>query len=207
MTGQGAVLAVILACMCVLSHTRLYLDSTGPRGARIDGFPERIGDWQAIATYPPSQREMELLETENILTRIYRDGTRREVAAVLVYDPSGNRKMAHPQEICLVADGLQMVSRSSVEIPGAGVVAERLLMERGSRRTLFYYWYKAGAYHSGSYIGTQSRLALNALTGATAGTALVRLSTAVGAQNESQSDQALQDFAAQLLPELDRLLP
>lgn len=205
MTRQGVVLTAMLAGMCVLSHTRLYQDIANRSRGMIRGFPTTIASWQMRGEYAPSLREIELLETENILTRIYRDPNGREVSMVIVYDPSGNRKMAHPQEICLQADGLSTLTKSSVPLENLNFNTERLLMQRDRTRLLYYYWYKAGPHHSGNYITSQLRLAVNSLTASPGGTALIRLSTS--AKDESAADQALQQFARDAMPQFDRYLP
>jgi EpsI family protein len=207
MTRQGVVLASLLAGVCVLTHLRLYQDIKKFSSGELTRFPQRIGAWQMTAEYPASKREMELLETENIVNRVYRDPQGREVNVALVYDPSGNRKMAHPQEICLTADGMQTLSKSKALVGDTSVNAERLLMEKDSRRRLYYYWYKAGPYQSGSYITSQLRLAFYGLTGATGGTALIRISSPVGANGEQFSDTTLSDFGSAIMPEVDKYLP
>jgi EpsI family protein len=207
MTRQGVVLASLLAGVCLLSHLRLYQDIKKFSSGELKRFPQSIGVWQMTAEYPASKREMELLETENIVNRVYRDDKGREVSVALVYDPSGNRKMAHPQEICLTADGMQTLSKSKAIVGDTGVDAERLLMEKDSRRRLYYYWYKAGPYQSGSYIASQMRLAFHGLTGASGGTALIRISSVVGPNGEEFSDAALSDFGSAIKPEVDQYLP
>jgi EpsI family protein len=211
LTRQGWVLAGVLAATCLLSHYRLYREIKPFSTGALDDFPERIGRWQMTARHPAGKREMELLETGNILSREYRDEQGREVGLALVYDPSGNRKMAHPQEICLTADGMQTLDKRCVELGDTGIQAERLLMENDSRRSLFYYWYKAGPHQSGSYVASQLRLAYYGLSGAGGGTALIRISTGVGqggeAAGEAAGDAALADFGAAITREVDRCLP
>jgi EpsI family protein len=207
MSRQGVILAVMLGAACVLSWTRLY--PAAKTHARDDRslFPRTIDTWTTIREYAATERERELLETDSILTRVYRDARGRDVTLVLVYDSSGDRKMAHPQEICLTADGLEALGKDSVELGRTGIHAERLLMERGARRVLYYYWYKAGAFQSGSYVSAQLRLAWASLCGSAGGTALVRISTAVPPADSARADEALQDFALALLPDVERHLP
>jgi EpsI family protein len=188
-------------CTALVSHFYLYREITTRSTEKLTGFPLQIGAWQMIGEYAPTQREIDLLETENIMTRVYRDNAGREVALVLVYDPSGNRKMAHPQEICLKADGMEAIEKNSIAIRDTAIDAERLLMERGGKRTLYYYWFKAGAYQSGSYIGSQVRLAMHSLSGGAEGTALIRMSTPASGDG-AQADAVLQDFAVDVQPAL-----
>jgi len=204
MSRQAWVLAVILGCTAVVSQLFLYRELSQRSTAKLTHFPQQIGAWKMTGEYAPTLREIELLETENILTRIYRDDKGREVAMVLVYDPSGNRKMAHPQEICLKADGQETVDKRTQMI--GAIDAQRLLMEKSGRRTLYYYWFKAGAYQSGSYISSQLRLALQSFKSKPEGTALVRLSTRVP-RGSVEGDAALQDFSIALQPALLEQLP
>lgn len=207
MTRQGVVLSILLACLCVFSHTRLYRQNKNIASDQFKQFPQRIGVWQSIAEFPPSPKEVELLETTNIIGRHYRDNRGREVTMALVYDPSGNRKMAHPQEICLTAGGMDTVSKSAVPLGKSGIDAERLVVQKNDNRQLYYYWYKAGPYQSGNYLDSQMRLALASITGSQGGTALIRISTHVNPDNEAEREQALQDFAIAVLPEMERFLP
>ena len=206
MSRQGWVLAAILGCMAAVSQTYLYQEISQRSTAKLDNFPQQVGTWKMTGEYAPTQREIELLETENILTRIYRDEQGREVALVLVYDPSGNRKMAHPQEICLKADGQETVDKRTQMIGNTSIDAQRLLMERNGRRTLYYYWFKAGEYQSGSYISSQLRLAFQSLKSKPEGTALVRLSTRAQ-QDGKDADAVLQEFSLALQSALIEQLP
>jgi len=201
------VLGALLLSAAVLTHTRLYQPLAQRSHGLLKDFPTQLGEWRMTRELPPSAREVELLETENIVTRIYRDRAGREITAVLVYDPSGDRKMAHPQEICLTATGLQLIEQRPVELYGSDVTVQRLLMQRGDARSLYYYWYKAGNYQSGSYLGSQVRLALRALAGQEGGTALVRLSTPVSARLPDEADRLLQDFGRLMLPAAQQFLP
>jgi EpsI family protein len=194
MSRQGWVLSSLLLCTALFSHFFLYREITARSTEKLTDFPVQIGHWRMTFERPPTEREMELLETENIMTRVYRDDAGREVALVLVYDPSGNRKMAHPQEICLKADGMEALQKSSVAIRDTDISAERLLMERAGKRTVYYYWFKAGDYQSGSYIGSQLRLAMHSLSGDAEGTALIRMSSAATGDG-ADADRVLQDFA------------
>jgi len=196
MTRQGYILAGILSLVSVLSFTRLYQTIDTKSQDTFKQFPQQLGAWKMIREYPPSAQEVKLLETENIVSRLYRDENKRDVMMSLVYDPSGNRKMAHPQEICLTAGGMRTVSQGTVDLGDSGIKAERLVVANSDSRQLYYYWYKAGLRH-----------ALNSLSGGSGGTALIRLSVIVTAENETQREQALQDFALKTLPEVERYLP
>jgi EpsI family protein len=207
MTRQGIILSIMLSLLCVFSWTRLYQQNKNIASDQFKKFPQRIGEWQTIAEFPPSPKEVELLETTNIIGRHYRDDKGRQVTMALVYDPSGNRKMAHPQEICLTAGGMDTVSKKDIAIGDSGLNAERLVVQKGTDRQLYYYWYKAGPYQSGNYLNSQVRLALGSVTGQQGGTALIRISSQVTVANESEREQALQDFARQVMPEMERFLP
>jgi len=215
MSRQAMVLSVILGAACVLAQTRLYQPLKKDSSANFKHFPERIGNWQMVAEFAPTLDEVRLLETENILKRLYRDHKKREVSLTVVYDASGNRKMAHPQEICLTAGGMNTLSKSSAALMGSAsktiekteIDAERLLIEGRAGRQLYYYWYKAGPYQSGNYFTTQLRLALAALTGRNGGTALIRLNVNVTPSTEEAREAYLQDFARDIIPELEEYLP
>lgn len=209
MNKQLRVITALLSCVCVLTYARLYQPQrVTAESATAKSFPEQLGTWQMTASYPPTPREIELLETDNILNRSYRDASGRTAALVLVYDPSGNRKMAHPQEICLAADGNEIIGQTHVDLGVGGINAQRLLTERNGGRLLYYYWYKSGDDQSGSYLMTQTSAAWSALLGKSRGTALIRIATPIGTDHsEEQADKILQDFARALVPELTRVLP
>ena len=207
MTKQALVLSITLLVLCVLSHTRLYQHNQHVSSESFRQFPQRIGQWQTVAEFPPSPKEVELLETNDIIARLYRDEKGREVHMALVYDASGNRKMAHPQEICLTAGGMNTVSKNSVPLGDSGMNVERLVVERDGNRQLYYYWYKAGPCQSGNYLETQLRLALYSLTGQQGGTALMRISGRITPESEEKQEQALRDFGLAAMPEMERHLP
>ncbi|HEY3323575.1 MAG TPA: EpsI family protein [Planctomycetota bacterium] len=208
LTREGKVLAVTLAAVAVLANTRLFQPAAAHAPLDFKRFPTQIGEWKMEREFPVSQREIDILETDNILYRLYREPSGRAVVLALVYDPSGNRKMAHPQEVCLAAAGLRMLQQRDARLEAGGSSVQRLLMESaGPQRFLYYYWFKAGSYQSGSFFGSQLRLALASLRGSEGGASLVRINTRIEDGDEAAAEKTLQDFARDLQPQLCAFLP
>jgi len=192
--------------MAVVAPLALLLQFDVPPPASLEDIgpkvPQRIGEWVAIDERPPSKQEVEILETEAILTRTYSRGAPPDVDLSLVF-AQDNRRVAHPPEICYKGAGWTVESNQVTEFPveERSFYANRLLLVRGGKRMLVVYWFKAGPYYCASYLRMQWNIVRLHLTRRGSSSALVRVSAmSSGPEEDEQIVATLCEFAAVAIP-------
>jgi EpsI family protein len=168
-----------------------------------------LGRWQLVDEHQPSEGEYRGLETRDIVKRSYSDGESL-IELVVAYIPKSNRKSAHAQESCLRGSGALVGSIFSRDLSSVPVKATVISMEYAQSKSWVFYWFKFGQEHSSAYLKANLKMLLRGLTGGEThqGASLVRLlSTQRRGESPEKVQQRLEDFAAQLVPELNRRLP
>ncbi len=167
---------------------------------RARRIPLVLGDWRGEEEPVPA-RTREVLGTEDVVFRRYRGrGAEIELAVAAA---RGDRKVAHPPEVCLRAAGCEILGRRTVAVAGFPEGVVHLPVSREGAESQVVYWYVAAGRSTPSYLGQQIRAAADRLAGRSAPTALVRLS-ARGKAREVLPD--LLGFAALLRPAVERAL-
>jgi EpsI family protein len=143
-----------------------------------------------------------------VAKRIYSDG-RDHVELVVAYIAHSSRKSAHAQEACLRGSGAMVSKVESRQLERSPVLAKSIVLEHANARHQVYYWYKIGRIYTADYLSSSLKMFFGGLFGGGRhGAALVRLLTPVRkGEDQAQVDRRLEDFTAQLLPELERHLP
>lgn len=204
----GAALAA-LAAGAVLSNTVLFRQSVQGDTDRARHIPAQMGAWSLIDETPASESEIRGLETRDIIKRSYAKGP-HQVHLVVAYIAHSSRKSAHAQEACLRGAGAMVGRIESRRLSRSPVLAKSISLDLQDHRQQVYYWYKIGPAYTAEYLESSLRMFLGGLAGSQKpqGASLIRLLTPVRkGESQAQVDERLEDFAFNLLPELERLLP
>jgi len=172
--------------------------------AQMADFPKEVGEWKSN-DIPMSQRVYELLETDNLIMREYVDEQGNELNLYIIYS-ADNRKVAHPPEICLQGDGMEVLGQSKVKVTDS-IEATQLTMEKGPARQIAVYWYKTGNYYTSDYLDQQLRVSANRLLGKSTALALIRVIVPVKDGNQAEAFNRIQSFCFLLQPLLDKYVP
>jgi EpsI family protein len=197
-----------LAVSALLTHTLLFRQVVQGNTDLTRRIPERLGKWSKVADSPVSESEIRGLETADVLKRVYGDGE-TYVELVVAYIAHSSRKSAHAQEACLRGAGALVGRIETRRLEKAPVLAKSISLDLHDQKQQVYYWYKIGDVHTASYLSSSLKMFLGGLAGSRAqGASLVRLLTPVR-KGEPQAgvDARLEDFAAELVPELGKHLP
>lgn len=199
----------LMGAGALLSNTVLFSQAIKGDTDLTRTIAPNLGRWQLVDEYQPSEGEYRGLETRDIVKRSYSDGESL-IELVVAYIPKSNRKSAHAQESCLRGSGALVGSIYTRDLSLAPVKATVISMEYAQSKSWVFYWFKFGQEHSSAYLKANLKMLLRGLTGAKAhqGASLVRLlSTQRRGESPEKVQQRLEDFAAQLVPELNRRLP
>lgn len=203
------VLLGLLAAGAALSNTVLFSQAVKGDTDLTRLISPNLGRWRLIDETQPSDQEYRGLETRDIIKRTYSDGESM-IELIVAYIPQSNRKSAHAQESCLRGSGALVGSIERKRLAGAPVEATVISIEQGQGKSWVYYWFKFGEEHSSAYLKANFRMLVAGLKGGkkTEGASLVRLLSGQG-RSETSEDvrKRLEDFAAQVVPELNLRLP
>jgi EpsI family protein len=163
-------------------------------------LPASIGSWTAT-DLPIEDYVRKILDTNDLISRRYaRPG--EEPVYLYIAASRGDRKVAHPPEVCAPGNGYLVEDHEELEL-ARGVRAVRFMLVRGADRQLIVYFYAAGTWLGPSYLGSQLRAALERFRSPDVPCALVRMSAPVrDAQSPDEVWGSIRRFALELVPEL-----
>jgi len=168
----------------------------------IGRIPHTIGNWKGEDLRLDS-RVYELLETKAIIHRQYTLNNTTVLLSVVYYPQT--KVDFHAPESCLGGQGIQTKSSSKIiylrvenaEIP---LDINEIVWEKGSKKSLVYYFYKAGSFVGNSYIKLRLSLALNKFVSMEKSGSLIRVSIPVYHSNYKEAENALREFMGALYP-------
>lgn len=177
----------------------------------IHSFPQTITGWNA-EELPITEQEKAILETDNVFTRRYTSAQGEEIYLFIVYSQN-NRKVSHPPEVCYAGSGATIVNNvhdsfSADSSALKDIKVNRVTVEQGRERQIFFYWFKVGDAFTTNYWKQQGLIALKSFLGQPSSSALIRISiSARKEEDDANATQKLKDFGRMILPYLQKHLP
>jgi len=192
---------VVLAVLGGLSFFPLAMPSFFSIDRMVDPrfktIPLQIGDWTGKDEVL-DERTYEILETRNVLSRIYVNKDKDRVELLLV-GSNKDRRVAHPPEVCYTSSHYEVVDskNTSIEISGREIpVIEFIAKDQRNleHREYVLYVYKVGNQFTTNYYAQQLKFAWDRLTRQEPQVLLIRLS--------ATTNRIFQEFLTQILPHL-----
>ncbi|MBI3618018.1 MAG: EpsI family protein [Candidatus Omnitrophica bacterium] len=177
----------------------------------IHAFPQTIAGWSAEEIMI-SQQDKAILETDNVFVRRYTN-PRGEAAYLFIVYSQNNRKVSHPPEVCYTGSGATILSNvhdsfSADSSALKDIKVNRVTVEQGRERQIFFYWFKVGDTFTPNYWKQQGLIALKSFLGQPSSSALIRISiSAKKEEDDANATQKLKDFGRMILPYLQKYLP
>ncbi len=207
--AAASLLLLILACGLLLP-TRA---EARPTRTEFAEFPTRLGEWSGRRS-GLEQMYLDALKLDDYLLADFATpaGTAPVNLYSAWYDSQRQGESAHSPKSCIPGGGWNIVSITPVTIAGGRgggqtLTVNRVLIELGERRQIVYYWFQQrGRVVTNEYLLKWYILADAFMRNRTDG-ALVRLSTPVVMDRDSEADTRLQEFARVLAPVLTRYVP
>lgn len=195
-------LLLIVGIVSIFAYMPMKFESGGD--VRASSIPMAIGQWQG-KDLSMDPHVYEILETDNLIMRDYRDPQGRLINLYVIYSQN-NRKVAHPPEICLQGGGAMIIDKTAEQVTPT-IIATRLTLEyKDLNRDIGYYWYKSGKEYSNNYVAFQLKMSVERLLRKPTSAAMIRLLTPVTDKNDPQASlDMLKNFARQLQPLLEQL--
>lgn len=193
-----------LAAFVALSS---YLPERFDTGSSVKmaDFPMKIGSWTG-KDVPLTARDYAILETKNLIMREYTDPAGRKVLLYIIYS-EGNRKVAHPPEVCYTGGGATITEKGVFTISPA-IRATRMITEfsEGGRQFVVY-WFKAGNFNTDNYMAQQFRVAWRHTLGKKTSAAMIRVSADLKDDQEAVVSKMIKDFSREIEPLLPKYVP
>jgi EpsI family protein len=173
-------------------------------------LPVLVNDWYG-EDIKVDERTLEILETDDVIIRVYRKKQSIPVELCIVY-ASNNRKVAHPPEICYKGGGWSLEEKKHVVFPIKSnkypeVRANKLIIEKGDKTQLVLYWYKCNKDFTSNYYRQQINIVMNEIRSGKSTSGLIRFSTLIVNNDEDGAMMRIQNFISDMLPLLIKYLP
>lgn len=205
------ILVIALAITGVLLWFGFYYNVKVYNRHYAQSLPMEIDNMQA-REIEMDQRTLDILETTDVTFREYAAPDRIPMYLCIVFSEN-NRKVAHPPELCLSGGGSTVEQKKQIEFDSPikdNFDAQRLIVNHGSQKWMYLYWYKTGSFFSSNYMFQQLLAAVTQFIHRKSSCALVRLSTPIPLEEEppyTATQNRLVDFSRKVLPEIKAKLP
>ncbi len=209
--GKNYFVIVVLFIVSAAISWQLYFKVYSQKDTvSIHTFPNEIAGWNAEEIMI-SQQDKALLETDNVFVRRYTNLQVGEIYLFIVYSQN-NRKVSHPPEVCYTGSGATILSSIhdsfDVDVPVREINVNRLTVEQGRERQIFFYWFKVGDMFTPNYWKQQGLIALKSFLGQPSSSALIRISiSARKERDDADAIRNLKDFGRLILPYIQKHLP
>jgi EpsI family protein len=203
----------LLAPFTLLSTSLVDREETPPSRAAFVDFPMEITAWQGERFHLEKQY-IDALRFDDYVLADYRSNHGRQVNFYAAYYESQRKgQSAHSPKSCLPGGGWEITSITHKELPSSAKMVQPLMVNRavihkGDQKQIVLYWFKQrDRYLADEYL-VKVYLLWDAVWRQRTDGALVRMASLVGpGESEAMVDQRLQDFAAEIGPELSRFVP
>ncbi len=178
-------------------------------------FAERIPteiDGMKSTEINMDQHTLDILETEDVFYREYKKKDVPPVYLSVIFSEN-NRKVAHPPELCLSGGGNIVEEKKEIYIKNTikkKFDVKRLIVNHGSSKWMYLYWYKTGRFFSSRYMLQQLLAAVTQLIYRKSSCALIRVSMRIPEEEEypyKETQDKMVSFCRKVIPLTAEYLP
>ena len=198
---QGIYPIILLLITALLSWRLERVPTQNYSSLYSQQVPDRILERKG-ADQPVSARALEILETRDVLCRIYEKQGKPPIYLSIVFSED-NRKAVHPPEVCYLGSGFEVIEKSQKNFGDMSLV--RIVVQREFRKELTLYSFKAGARYSSSYIQQQMNILLERFRNRRAASALVKVSADI-TNRDTKDIAVVEEELVQFLREVKKIL-
>lgn len=188
-----------------------------PERENFADFPDEIDGWECQKRGEMDQDILDNLGVTDYIICRYAKQSEEGMEHVDFYagyhesqqrSDSGKTTMIHPPEHCLPGSGWDIIETSIVPINfGIKGEAKRVVIAKGSDRSLVYFWYQSRGHVIGTNFGRLFHMFWDrALRSRTDG-ALLRFTMPIARGQEDESDDRFRRFATVMMADMPRWLP
>ena len=169
-------------------------------------IPLKIKEWSGTEI-PIEKRVLDILETDDAIIRTYKKINIPPVNLYIVFS-KGNRKVAHPPEICSAGVGKKLINkqREVLNIEGQDVEIAHLVLVKEKEQVVLLYTYKSGSKYTDNVFKQQLYLVLDIILKKRSSGALITITTPV-VESEKVAGERAKSFLRDLFPYIVKELP
>jgi len=220
-TGRLFVLAAFLLVGGAANRS-VRIEDRVPVREPLRGFPMKIADWAGEPGPDFQPRVVEILGTNEYITRVYRRDLLQPVDLYVGYFESQRTgRLIHSPLNCLPGAGWQPIESKqiSIRVPASASAApalaqrdvsvNRLVVQKGEERQVVFYWYHGRGRVTASEYAGRLYMAIDALRRHRTDGALVRVMSPLtdGLAGANSPDLAIGTFVLALFPVIERYVP
>jgi len=198
------VIAILLVLTSVISLNLFMRQRSEHDVLDMQAFPYKIGGWTGT-DLEVTEKEYDILETKNLITREYVDGSGEKIHLFIIYSET-NRSVFHPPEVCLIGSGVTIADKQSegINFGQKEFLTNKLYLEKGDARSIALYCYKSGKLYTENFYLQQMHFMLNQLLGKRSGGATIRISMSVY-ESEEKTLATLKKFMKEAINKLEEI--
>ena len=143
------IITIILLCLALFAREWVASRQETIPKMNLIPFERTLGEWKGTDLKLDAD-VVEMLNPDQIVFRRYRDPSGRSVDLYGVfYGAQGADRTMHSPLNCYPGSGWEIVEKGKVRFKGVGghengFEARKLILRKGQRKRLLYYWYYAG---------------------------------------------------------------
>jgi len=181
-----------------------------PPAAPLAQLSRQVGEWHVARDGVIEERVEEVLQADDLLTRVYSRPNRTAANLFIAYFGSQRSgKAPHSPKNCLPGSGWVPSSAGALtlEIPGreSPIEVNRYIVSRGEASSVDLYWYQSRDSVVASEYEAKMRLVLDSVRYNRSDTSLVRVVVPVLAGDVNSAQAAAEDFVRGLFPVMSEL--
>lgn len=200
--------SLIVVCLLVASIAiilKIQADSTQvlENSVNLEVIPHKIGFWDGV-DIPMSQDVYDILETDDVVFREYRDESNYPVVVAIIFSDS-KRASFHPPEICYIGGGSELMEKKFEKLifnDGSTLNTTKLAIKSDANFVTAWYWFMIGEKKIASYYWQQLSMLKNLFIKKPIQGAMIRISVD---GNDALGKEKASKFAASLMPYLDNI--
>jgi len=202
---------VLLVAQAALLYSSIRPEAVPP-GKPLADFPKTVGGWQLLQQGVIEPEVMEVLQADDVLTRIYGkpDGRERADLYIAAFRSQRNGKAPHSPKNCLPGNGWTQIQSSEIQVDagtGHTIPVNRYIIEHGEERSVVLYWYQSRDRAVAGEFKAKFWVIADAMRYNRTDSALIRVIVPILNRDTDAADREAFDFVKATFPYIRHFLP
>ena len=179
-TPKYGIVLLAFAVACALTYWIRLKPVPAVIDVDLGGLPITLGDWHGEDA-AVDEETRKGIGADELVSRIYSDGSLDDVALLVVYRKYGRRGFVHRPEMCFPAAGYEIIGKGHTKVPygSRDVDAIRVVAQKEGDKVVILYWYVSGERTVADFARQQLLMALDRLSPHKYGWAFIRVTCPV----------------------------
>lgn len=197
----------MIAAITVIMKIQAASAQVRENSVNLEIIPLKMDSWVG-KDIPMTQDVYEILETDDVIFREYRDQSNYPVVVAIIFSDS-KRASFHPPEICYIGGGIELMDKKFDTLAlGNGSKLETTVLsmksdtESGVHWITAWYWFMVGKRNIANYYVQQLSMLQSLFSSKPIQGAMIRISVD---SNDELGKEKASDFVTSLMPYLNKI--